>query len=126
VRRALRYWAPLVAWMLVIFAASSQPRIPYQDDVPDWFSHALVYLVLAVLAGRALAAGAHLLDLRLAACAFAFCVAYGISDEWHQSFVPGRQADPWDVVKDAVGALGGLALYRGWSRRVTPGEEHPS
>lgn len=103
--------------MLVIFAASSRPRVPYQDDVPDWLSHSFVYLVLAVLAVRAFAAGAAL-DLRLAAGVLAFCVSYGVSDEWHQSHVPGRHADPWDVVKDGVGALGGLALCHGWSRRA--------
>jgi VanZ family protein len=121
VRRALQYWAPLAAWMLVIFVASAQPRVPHQDDVPDWLSHATVYLVLAVLAARAFAAGAAP-DLRVAACAFAFCVAYGVSDEWHQSFVPGRHADPWDVAKDAAGAVAGAALSHGWARRAGTGE----
>jgi VanZ family protein len=121
VRRALQYWAPLAAWMLVIFVASAQPRVPHQDDVPDWLSHATVYLVLAVLAGRALAAGGAI-DLRLAACAFAFCLAYGVSDEWHQAYVPGRHSDPWDVAKDAAGALAGVALFHGWSRRAATGE----
>jgi VanZ family protein len=125
VRRTLQYWAPLAAWMLVIFALSSQPRVPYQDDVPDWVSHATAYLVLAVLAARAFGAGANP-ELRVAAFVFAFCVAYGISDEWHQSYVPGRHADPWDVVKDGVGALAGLAISQGWSRRATAGEARPS
>jgi VanZ family protein len=111
--------------MLVIFMASAQPRVPHQEDVPDWLSHATVYLVLAVLAARAFTAG-EALDLRLAACAFAFCVAYGISDEWHQSFVPGRHADPWDVAKDAAGALAGVALGHGLSRRPATAEARPS
>lgn len=114
-------WGPVAAWMLVIFAASSRPRVPLQDDVPDWFSHTLVYLVLAALAGRA-ASKEGSLDVRLALGVVAFCVAYGISDEWHQSFVPGRHPDPWDVLKDGIGALAGIAVYRGWSRRPTSGE----
>jgi VanZ family protein len=124
VRRTLHYWAPVAAWMLVIFAASSRPRVPYQSDVPDWFSHALVYLVLSVLASRAFAAG-RALDLGLAAVVFAFCVAYGISDEIHQAFVPGRHPDIWDVVKDAIGALLGLGLYAAW-RRQPAGEARTS
>jgi VanZ family protein len=107
--------------MLMIFAASSRPRVPFQDDVPDWLPHGLVFLVLAVLAARAFSPGA-VLGPRLAAAAFAFCVAYGISDEWHQSYVPGRHADPWDVLKDGAGALGGVALYHAWSRRAMAGE----
>lgn len=121
-RRVIHYWAPLAAWMLVIFAASSRPRVPYQHDVPDWFSHALVYLVLALLASRAFSAGGAL-DRRLAALVFAFCVAYGISDEWHQSFVPGRHPDAWDVLKDTIGSLGGIAAHLAWSRRTAAAAE---
>lgn len=124
-RRALHYWAPVVAWMLVIFAASSRPRIPYQNDVPDWFSHALVYLVLALLSARALSAG-QALDLRLAVLAFAVCVGYGVSDELHQAFVPGRHPDVWDVAKDAIGTLIGLGLFAAWPRRLHADEAHPS
>jgi VanZ family protein len=125
VRRALLDWVALAAWMLVIFAASSRPRVPFQEDVPDWISHPLAYLVLAVLAARAFTGAAHL-DLLPAAGVLAFCVAYGVSDEWHQSFVPGRHADPWDVVKDGIGGLGGLAAYQARSRRDGPREARPS
>jgi VanZ family protein len=111
--------------MGVIFVASSQPELPYQDQTPDWLPHGLGYLVLALLASRALGPGVAV-GRPAAAAVFAFCLAYGVSDEWHQSFVPGRQADPWDVVKDGVGALGGLALYHAWSRRVAPGGVSPS
>jgi VanZ family protein len=41
-------------------------------------------------------------------------VAYGVTDEWHQSFVPGRSADAIDLVADAVGAglaAGGLGAW---------------
>jgi len=34
-----------------------------------------------------------------------FCVLFGISDEYHQSFIPGRSVSAWDVVADGVGAL---------------------
>jgi len=37
---------------------------------------------------------------------------YGVSDEWHQSFVPGRDASVADVVMDVVGSgLGALAYW---------------
>ena len=52
-------------------------------------------------------------------------VAYGISDECHQYFVPGRSADVADVVADSVGGLAGigvaLAMRSGFVRRVHPG-----
>ena len=30
-------------------------------------------------------------------------MCYGVSDEWHQSFIPGRVASIWDALFDAVG-----------------------
>lgn len=124
-RRAFHYWAPLAAWMLVIFAASSRPSIPYQDDVPDWFSHATEYAVLSALACRAFTSGRSL-DARVAAAVFVACVAYGVSDELHQSFVPGRHADPWDVAKDAAGTLIGLGAYEAGLRVLRPRMVRPS
>jgi VanZ family protein len=121
VRRALTDWGPVAAWMVVIFAASSRPRIPYQQDVPDWFSHAIIYMVLSVLASRAFATGGRI-GWGGAGAVFLFCVAYGVSDELHQAFVPGRHADPWDVLKDAIGTLIGLGLYAAWANRATKRE----
>lgn len=39
--------------------------------------------------------------------------AYAISDEWHQSFVPGRKANWYDVLIDVSGALLLWWLLRG-------------
>lgn len=124
-RRPLLDWGPVAAWMLVIFAASSRPQVPYQQDVPDWLSHAIIYMVLSVLASRAFAGGGPL-NWRLAAVVFLACVGYGVTDELHQAFVPGRHADPWDVLKDAVGAIAGLVAYATWIHRLHAGEARPS
>ncbi len=41
---------------------------------------------------------------------------YGISDEFHQSFVPGRHADPFDLLVNAIGA-GLTVLLLFWYRK---------
>ncbi|NOY54080.1 MAG: VanZ family protein [Deltaproteobacteria bacterium] len=46
-------------------------------------------------------------------------VLYGISDEWHQSFVPGRSVEALDVFADALGGVsavifGNVADRLGW------------
>jgi VanZ family protein len=53
-------------------------------------------------------------------------IAYAGLDEWHQSFVPLREARARDVVIDATGALLAQALvwaYAKWHRRSTDLEE---
>ncbi len=43
--------------------------------------------------------------------------AYGITDEWHQSYVPGRTSDPLDLVADCIGALLVTLAARAFMRR---------
>lgn len=111
--RALRLWGLVAAWMALIFGVSARPLPPYVATLPDWSTHAGAFAVLAVLACRAFAGrlGAPLRSgdaLRVVV----LCVAYGVTDEFHQSFVPGREATAWDVAKDAVGAVVGVWVYR--------------
>ena len=113
----LRSWAPVVAWMAVIFIASSRPVPAAVSGVPDWIPHTVEYAVLAVLACRAMAGGLHApVRPAVAAGAAAFAFLYGVTDEIHQSFVPGRFAEAADLVKDLAGAAlgaGACALPRG-------------
>lgn len=37
--------------------------------------------------------------------AWGFATIYGATDEWHQSFIPGRSASVYDVMLDSAGAL---------------------
>ena len=48
--------------------------------------------------------------------AWGLAVLYGISDELHQAFVPGRGNSIWDVGIDAAGALIGLLIWRFFKR----------
>ncbi|HHB76440.1 MAG TPA: VanZ family protein, partial [Desulfobulbus sp.] len=40
-----------------------------------------------------------------------FCLLYGVSDEWHQSFVPGRTPDILDIAADTFGAAVMVLLW---------------
>jgi len=106
---------PALAWAGVIFYISDQPTLP---DVPGLAStitsvlgHFTVYFVLAVLIWWGLGARG-LTDRQRVGIAFTIAVLYGVSDEWHQSFVPGRQPDIFDIITDAVGAATGLAIIQ--------------
>jgi VanZ family protein len=100
--------------MAVIFTASSMtfPPVPGGADKP-W--HAVGYLGLAVAVVRAVAGGLpRRIDLRTAATAVLIVVSYGVSDEMHQMFVPGRTAAMDDLLADTIGALAGTGLCWAW------------
>ena len=44
------------------------------------------------------------------------CVLFAVTDEWHQSFVPGREGRAADVVLDGAGACAGMLAVWGWYR----------
>jgi VanZ family protein len=108
-------WLPVVAYMAAIFFASSLSDPPVPQDVPDVSLHEVAYFGLTILLIRALAGGrwrgATFLPL---ASAWAIAVAYGATDEWHQSFVPHRHAELRDLAADAIGAFAATAVAGAW------------
>jgi VanZ family protein len=100
--------------MLLLFGVSAQSGVAAaRVPAPDWLSHGSAYLVLAALACRALTGGFRRpVGGRELLLAVALATLYGVSDEYHQSFVPGRDASPGDVLKDLSGALVGATLCR--------------
>lgn len=117
----IKAWAPVVAWALVIFALSSIPGTSIPDvgfSFADKVAHICVYGVLGVLFFRAWRRQAPALNDTVALLVSALCtLTYGISDEFHQLFVPNRSADIFDLVADLIGGvLGGLAVIA--ARRV--------
>lgn len=119
--RALARWYAVVAMLVLIFALSSIPNIsePRRPVIPlDKVAHFGEYAALAfVLAGslRRQARDRVPLALLLAA-AVAFGALYGVTDEFHQSFVPGRDPALSDWLADltgcAAGALASAVLLR--------------
>ena len=105
---------PALAWMVLIFAMSSREQFP----APPGFSiamlsivaHLFLYGVLATLLLVALERdGRATRSARLAAIVGA--VLYGVSDEFHQSFVPGRDASLFDVGVNTIGAILAVTIW---------------
>jgi len=112
--RRWRYWLPALAVMVAIFVLSSQSGLRVSDDaaVDKPFrvtGHLLAYAILAASLLMALSWGRRP-RLRDGVIAFGLTIAYAVSDEWHQSFVPDRNGRLDDVITDAIGALIGLAV----------------
>ena len=91
-RQPLR-WAVVLAWMGLIFFLSAQSHLPdltpSAPGLEEIGGHLFAYFVLALLLRWALAGA----GVRHATWwAIGLCALYGISDEFHQSFVPNRRS----------------------------------
>jgi len=108
----------------VIFSLSSIPDLrselpPLWDLVLRKLAHATEYALLAFFVLRAEAAGHHQHHpWALLAGAWLVATLYAITDEWHQSFVPGRGPAVLDVILDSSGAL--LGALAGWRVTLNP------
>ena len=116
-RSHLRVWGPVWAAMAVIFAASAMSYLPSAARaLDDGLWHGVGYGLLAALLLRALAAARwEAVTGRTALLAAALATSYGVTDELHQWFVPGRTAEWSDLAADATGAAvvcGALWLWR--------------
>lgn len=109
-KQILKQWLPLLLWMGAIYFMSAQPS----ESLPDagaWDllikkgAHFTAYAILVLLAYQAWGVWK-----RPFLSAFVIAVLYAISDEYHQTFVPGRNGTMWDVMIDLAGAFGGLIV----------------
>lgn len=119
-RRAAWAFVPALAYAAIIFALSAQsdplPFLPPEIFLQDKLLHAAEYAVLGGLLVPALrAVGLRPRVALLAAVVIAS--AFGASDEFHQSFVPGRSADVADWVADTLGAAVGALVATAALRR---------
>jgi VanZ family protein len=132
------YWLPVLLWMALIFSASSD-RASFEHSsriiapVLRWLipqisdeavhlvvllvrkaAHLTEYAVLAVLVWRLLARRSpdpkRIWTWPVAGRTLLVVLLYAASDEFHQIFVPSRQASVWDVLLDTTGGFFALIL----------------
>lgn len=121
IRQLLWDWLPPLACMGLIFVLSAQSHLPsapgpWLDTLLKKAGHAFAYGVLAWLYQRALRPHIRTpLVLRIASASLA--VVYALSDEYHQTFVPGRTGRLFDVLVDGAGTCGAMLLSWWLERR---------
>ena len=121
--RPLSAWLPPLAYMLFIFFLSAQETIPSVIQpllvfLKDKTLHAIEYGVLALLVFRAARMQfPRACVVRVAVLAAAFAMLYGLSDEWHQVYVPNRDASLGDLLADAAGAALAAGACLAWYKR---------
>ena len=113
-------YGPAAALMAVIFAFSATPSRDLPDlGVWDWLAkkgaHATGYALLGAAYAHALAPGRRPTP-RQCALAVGLAALYALSDEWHQSWTPGRHPALTDVGIDTLGAALGVAALQLWRK----------
>jgi VanZ family protein len=139
----VRRYGPLIAWMAFIFFAStgafagentsriirplllwlfpeiSEEKLALVHFVTRKTAHFLEYALLALLAARAFSTSSQLFfQRRWFLISLLLIVLYALSDEYHQSFVQGRDASIYDSFIDMSGGLAALLLYALWQKRA--------
>ncbi|MGI6065849.1 MAG: VanZ family protein [Bacillota bacterium] len=110
------YWIPALCWAGVIFFLSGRTG----SELNRMFSflgnlnwgHLAAFFILSIFVFYALrktTSGKNIIVTTIL-----ICFLYGISDELHQYFVPGRTPQLLDIVNDVLGASLGVLAARKW------------
>ena len=131
--RVIRMLLLPIGYMVGIWMLSSLPGGSVHVTGLEWLESPTIQNLLHIPLFAGLA---HLWAMSLRkldhsrpyAWAAALTIGYGVIDEWHQAFVPGRYASMMDVALDGAGAglavvlpLLTSALSSGWKKRRQSG-----
>lgn len=119
-----RAWQSVVVWLLFQLTLTSLPGAllpPLGGFRIDWVAHFCLYFGLGFLVARA-GVMAQWSALRLALTWIAIAV-FGVVDEFHEQFIPGRGAELMDWIMDATGSwlglvIGYVAMRARWTARL--------
>ena len=109
-----KFWLPPIAYAALIFILSSISAypVPFEIDIMDEIAHLFEYAILGLLIMRAFANSNLAMSLKKQLfLSVAAAALYGVSDEYHQLFVPGRNASAIDAAFDCLGSFAGSVIY---------------
>src|SRR3989344_1193994 len=109
----LRLWLPILVWMGVIFGFSALPinhqaEFNWLDFIFKKTAHVVEYAILYFLVWRAWSNQGKTATPKIFITSLVFSFFYALTDEWHQTLIPGREGRMRDVGFDSLGML--LAL----------------
>jgi len=103
--------------MAMLFGLSSLSSLPSPPgDFSFYDVHIAAYAGLGALTARATGRGLRNVSWRAVVVAILISSLYGVTDEYHQVFTPGRSFDVLDMVADAIGSIVGASAVGAWSR----------
>jgi len=119
--KELYYWLPVFIWLEFIFLLSSIPSSllpPMPSDLWNFWAHRTAHLVEYSVLGMLLIRAYSYRKARINVSTILFLSIFiclsGLFDEWHQSFVPGRNCQFIDAVFDTICGTWGMFFYYIW------------
>lgn len=122
-RKLLWRWLPVIIWLGVIFGGSSIGSLPRADSalldaLVHRIAHVLEFALLGLLLLRAISERGSITWRQVISAAL-LCGLYGVTDEWHQAYVPGRSSELSAVPFDFGGGLIGALVWRWWIKNLS-------
>jgi VanZ family protein len=117
----------VLAYAGLIFLLSSVSTFP--EVVPSFFGfdkivHFFEYFIFGWLIDRWLLVEKNrFLDHYATFLTILIGTVYALSDEWHQSYVPGRDASLWDALFDMMGIMAASMTCRMIKKHFSPVQE---
>lgn len=110
IKRVLLHYLPVSLWMILIFYLSSQQRISVSSTyifnfIIFKFLHVTEYAILYFLWWWAISNKKNAFNQQTFLWAGIAVLAYAISDEIHQTFIPTREGTIRDVMIDGIGII---------------------
>lgn len=135
-KKKIVYGLLVILWMIVIFMFSNQDAVNSTDMTVGLlnkvlsslnlenleevinilfmpvrkFAHYFIYLILGVLVLNSVKE--YKISFKeMLIVSLIVCILYAVSDEFHQTFIPGRAGKVIDVFIDTVGSISGMFIY---------------
>jgi len=107
-----RFWFPPILYAILIFILSSLSKPPIPLEIESNLLHYPEYAVLSFLLLRAFHFGKkENVSIKNILFSFLISIFFGLSDEFHQAFVPARVPELNDLIRDSIGTLAGLIVF---------------
>jgi len=112
-----KYWVPVILYAGLIFYVSSLPEPIHAVQIDLSVLHVPMFFIMSYLFARALLGSSRNIMARKAiAVAIIVTAVYGVLDEFHQLYVPGRTFSYFDMGLDLFGAS--LIVFKGWWEKL--------
>ncbi len=114
IKQKIFLYFPVIVWCGLIFALSNRSTISTAESYAIDFAikklaHFIEYFILGVFVYRA---------TKNIWISILFCITYAISDEFHQSFIPGREPRGRDVIIDSLGSITAVIAWNKLSQKT--------